>query len=84
MNEARALRVTELMNDFRTLLVHISQLKTDPPQGEEREVGYVLMGQCVSQAQVLISVQFSVEFMQSSNGDGEWQKVQLQRYAFLF
>ncbi|EEP82596.1 conserved hypothetical protein [Uncinocarpus reesii 1704] len=79
LNEARALRVTELMNDFRTLLLHISQLKTDSPLGEEHEEGYALMRRCFHEAQSLISAQFNVESIQNGNGDGEWQKVQLQR-----
>ncbi|WEW55173.1 hypothetical protein PRK78_000602 [Emydomyces testavorans] len=79
LNEARALRIAELMNDFRTLLLHISQLKTDPPQGEEYGEGYALMRRCFSEAQGLICSQFNVETIQNSNGDGEWQKVQLQR-----
>ncbi|KJF61569.1 uncharacterized protein CIMG_03828 [Coccidioides immitis RS] len=79
LNEARALRITELMNDFRTLLLHISQLKTDAPQGEEHEEGYAIMRQCFHEVQGLISAQFNVEAIQNPNGDGEWQKVQLQR-----
>ncbi|EER26326.1 hypothetical protein CPC735_004980 [Coccidioides posadasii C735 delta SOWgp] len=67
------------MNDFRTLLLHISQLKTDAPQGEEHEEGYAIMRQCFHEVQGLISAQFNVEAIQNSNGDGEWQKVQLQR-----
>ncbi|KAI1915911.1 hypothetical protein LOZ58_000350 [Ophidiomyces ophidiicola] len=79
LNEARALRVAELMNDFRTLLLHISQLKTDAPSGEEFEEGYTLMRRCLGEARGLISTQFNTESIHNSNADGEWQKVQLQR-----
>ncbi|PGH18914.1 hypothetical protein AJ80_04333 [Polytolypa hystricis UAMH7299] len=77
VNEARALRVAEIMNDFRTLQIHIAQLKSDPPQGEEFQAGYVVMRQCIAEAQTILSYQFQT--VQSLQGDGDFEKVQLQR-----
>ncbi|KAK2749316.1 hypothetical protein FQN55_003642 [Onygenales sp. PD_40] len=79
VNDARALRVAEIINDFRTLHHHISQLKSDPPAGEEYEEGYVLMRQCIVEAQNLLNSQFNIQPTQGSSGDREWEKVQLQR-----
>ncbi|EGD83930.1 hypothetical protein H112_07612 [Trichophyton rubrum D6] len=78
-NEARALRVSELINDFRTLLVHISQLKLDATEMAEVAQGYVLMRQCVAEAQELLASQFDIQSIQNLQGDGEFEKVQLQR-----
>ncbi|PGH06563.1 hypothetical protein AJ79_06502 [Helicocarpus griseus UAMH5409] len=77
LNDARAIRVTELMNDFRTLHQHIAQLKRDPPPGEAGEEGYVLMRQCILEAQTLLSLGFNVQPTQGSSAEAE--KVQLQR-----
>ena len=79
VNEARALRVVEIINDFRTLQIHISQLKSDPPSGAEREEGYVVMSQCVGEAQHLLAAQFNPESAQQLSGNGEREKMQLQR-----
>ncbi|KAL1957956.1 hypothetical protein VTO42DRAFT_5348 [Malbranchea cinnamomea] len=79
LNEARALRVVEILNDFRTLQLHISQLKSDAPRGGEREEGYVLMNQCVAEAQQLLTAEFSPDAIQQSGGNGEAEKIQLQR-----
>ncbi len=80
VNEARALRIAEIMNDFRTLQLHIYQLKTDPPGGDQWEEGYMLMRQCIMEAQDLLTSQFIIESVQSLGDDGEWERVQLQRY----
>lgn len=79
VNDARALRVVEIINDFRNLQLHISQLKSDAPRGQENEEGYVVMSQCVVEAQRLLTSQFNTD--QRSKGNGEAEKVQLQRYA---
>lgn len=79
VNQARALRVTEIINDFRTLLYHISQLKPDSTEDGEYAEGFTLMRQCVAEARGLLAAQFDMDSMQNSNGDDEWQKVQLQR-----
>lgn len=83
VNEARALRVVEIINDFRTLQIHIPQLKSEPPGGAEREEGYIVMSQCIAEAQQLLAAQFSPESAQHLSGNGEGEKIQLQRYVLL-
>jgi hypothetical protein len=80
VNDARALRVVEIINDFRTLHIHISQLKSDPPIGEENEGGYLLMNECFVQAQQLLAAEFSIESVQGLGGNGDGERIQLQRY----
>jgi hypothetical protein len=68
------------MNDFRTLQFHIFQLKTDPTDEDQWEEGYMIMKQCIIQAQDLLASQFTIESVQGLTGEGEGEKVQLQRY----
>jgi hypothetical protein len=68
------------MNDFRTLQFHIFQLKTDPLDENQWEEGYMLMRQCIIEAQDLLASQFTIESIEGLSGDCEWEKVQLQRY----
>jgi hypothetical protein len=72
--------VVEIINDFRTLHIHILQLKSDPPLGEENEGGYVLMNECFVQAQQLLAVEFSIESVQGLGGSSDGERIQLQRY----
>ncbi|EEH44325.2 uncharacterized protein PADG_00614 [Paracoccidioides brasiliensis Pb18] len=78
LNEARALRVIEIMNDFRTLQIHILQLRLNLPTGEGFEEGHVLMTQCVGEAQSLLNQQYNVQQTQASSSEGDVEKAQLQ------
>ncbi|BDD56977.1 hypothetical protein MPDQ_002869 [Monascus purpureus] len=78
LNQARALRVAEIINDYRTLLVHISQQSTPVPQEEYYEEGYVVMRECLAAAQSLMSSNYNPHPM-PGNGDEESEKMQLQR-----
>jgi len=78
LNDARAMRVAELMNDYRTLQLHISQHGTDIPSSSERSLeGYRVMIESVQAAQRLLSVGFSNTPSRNS-GDDETQKAQLR------
>ncbi|KAK2754027.1 hypothetical protein FQN54_007196 [Arachnomyces sp. PD_36] len=79
LNDARALRVAEIMNDFRTLQFHISQQKTTPPSEDQNKEGYALMRQCSTEAQALLVSQYNPGPSQNAGDDGEKEKVQLQR-----
>lgn len=79
VNDARALRVAEIMNDFRTLQYHISQQKTSPPSEDSQKEGYALMRQCSTEAQALLASQYNPGTSQNAGDDGEKEKAQLQR-----
>lgn len=79
VNDARALRVAEIMNDFRTLQYHISQQKTTPSSEDYHKEGYALMRQCAAEAQTLLSSQYNPGTSQNAGGGGEKEKAQLQR-----
>ncbi|GAD99015.1 conserved hypothetical protein [Paecilomyces variotii No. 5] len=78
LNDARAVRVAELINDYRTLQLHISQQRMEVPAQEQSEEGFVVMRECINAAQRLLSSQYNLASIQNG-GDPEAQKVQLQR-----
>ncbi|KAL2002719.1 hypothetical protein VTN02DRAFT_6102 [Thermoascus thermophilus] len=77
LNEARALRVAEIMNDYRTLQLHISEHKVDMPPEEAGEEGCRVMRECFAAAQSLLSSNY--DLASTPGGNEEAQKVQLQR-----
>lgn len=86
-NEARALRVLEIMNDFRTLQVHITSLVTrsdanPPDQAAYYLSGYVVLRQCNADAQAILATHYnpgSIGYDPSRQPDTEVQKATLQR-----
>ncbi|KAK4934332.1 hypothetical protein LTR66_015633 [Elasticomyces elasticus] len=63
-NEARALRVLEIMNDFRTLQVHITSLVTRPEANPSDQSaynldGYAVIRQCNAAAQAILATNFN-------------------------
>lgn len=80
VNDARAVRVAELINDYRTLQLHISQQRMEVPAQEQHEEGFTVMRECLDAAQRLLSSQYNLASIQNQGADDEAQKVQLQRY----
>ncbi|KKY18409.1 hypothetical protein UCRPC4_g04945 [Phaeomoniella chlamydospora] len=87
LNEARSLRILEIMNDFRTLQLHISshlqrpQARV-PDNNAIYEEGYVVLRQCSADAQAILATHFnpgSLGLQNSDFGEGEVQKATLQR-----
>ncbi|OJD17741.1 hypothetical protein AJ78_02207 [Emergomyces pasteurianus Ep9510] len=79
LNDARALRVTELMNDFRTIHLNIVQLRTDPSPMEQFSEGYIVMNQCLAEAQSLLNLPFNTSSQGPSIEDDSVVKAHLQR-----
>lgn len=87
-NEARALRVLEIMNDFRTLQVHITSLvsrseASPPDQASYYLNGYALLRQCNAEAQAILATNYNPGSLGLGSGgrvpDTEVQKATLQR-----
>ncbi|KAK5958117.1 hypothetical protein OHC33_001307 [Knufia fluminis] len=86
-NEARALRVLEIMNDFRTLQVHTTSLVTreeaNPPDQTAYYLdGYVVLRQCNAEAQAILASHYNpgnIGLEPGSIPDTEVQKATLQR-----
>lgn len=88
-NEARAIRVMEIMNDFRTLQVHITSLVTrpdsnPPDQASYHLPGYSLLRECNARAQAILAMNYNPGSIGLGAGasrvpDTEVQKATLQR-----
>lgn len=79
VNEARAVRVAELMNDYRTLLLHISQQYVAVSPEDYHEEGFAVLRECHNAAQGLLSANYQ-PCPVSGHGNIETQKAELQRY----
>ncbi|KAL8693962.1 MAG: hypothetical protein Q9218_001320 [Villophora microphyllina] len=79
LNEARALRVTELMTDYHGLLQRIAEYAPNPPPEEYFEDGYEVLRQCRAEAQAVLVVPYPVDLSHIPNGSGDQEKRQLQR-----
>ncbi|KIW69428.1 hypothetical protein PV04_05305 [Phialophora macrospora] len=87
LNEARAMRVMELMNDFRTLQIHITSLitrseATPPDQQSYYLDGYVVLRQCAAESQAVLAGHFnpgSLGIQAGNVPETEVQKATLQR-----
>lgn len=79
MNQARAVRVAELINDYRTLLLHISQQQVDVSPEDQYEEGYTVLRECHTSAQRLLSANYQPCPM-TGQGSAETEKAELQRY----
>lgn len=80
VNEARALRVTEILQDYQQIQRRISQYQANPPQDEYNEVGYSLLRQCHIEAHALLNLPYLSEMLHAPSGPNEAEKRQLQRY----
>lgn len=86
VNEARALRVVEIMNDFRTIQLHISshisRAQAQPPEPQSYyDDGYVVLRQCSAEGQAILATHFNPGSLGlfSGIGESEVQKATLQR-----
>jgi hypothetical protein len=87
VNQARAMRILEIMNDFRTVQLHISshvsRAQSNPPdQASYYHDGYVVMRQCSAEAQAILATHFnsgSLGLQAGAAGEGEVQKATMQR-----
>ncbi|CAN9132252.1 unnamed protein product [Alternaria alternata] len=77
LNDARAMRVAEIMTDFRNLQHYLVQLRATPTAEEYYLEGYSLLRQCTSEAQTILQTPFSGS-ASSGSGDPESEKQQLR------
>lgn len=79
VNEARAMRVAEVMNDFQMLQQYIMQPQPNQSAEDYHEGGYEILRQCRAAGSAILSAQFEIDPSQVPNGSGEPEKQQLQR-----
>jgi hypothetical protein len=88
-NEARSVRILEIMNDFRTLQQHTASLvrrteATPPDQDSYYLDGYVVLRQCAAESQAILATHYNpgnLGMQSGSVSDSEVQKATLQRCA---
>ncbi|KAF7114069.1 hypothetical protein CNMCM5793_007049 [Aspergillus hiratsukae] len=79
LNQARALRVTEIINDYRTLLIHIPQQNVEVPPGDAHEEGYVVLRDSIAAARTLMSASYSTRAVPTQASREETERAELQR-----
>ena len=79
MNEARAMRIAEVLNDFHVIQRRISQFRANSPPEDYQEPGYVVLRQCTAEGLAVLSAQFETEPSHTSRASEEQKKQQFQR-----
>ncbi|KAL8822651.1 MAG: hypothetical protein Q9191_006616 [Dirinaria sp. TL-2023a] len=79
VNEARAMRIAEVMNDYHMIQRRISQYQVVAPQQDYYEEGYVILRQCAAEAQAVLAAPYDYQLLDIPRGPGENEKRQLQR-----
>ena len=81
LNMARAMRVSELMTDFRNIQTYMASIRASPSAEEYNEEGYQVLRHCVAQSHQLLQQGFNGSVPSTTKeGDEEAAKIQLQRY----
>jgi len=71
--------VAELINDYRTLLLHISQQDVPIHPQEAHEEGFVVLRECLAAAQGLMAANYHPAAPVPGHGNAETEKAELQR-----
>lgn len=79
VNEARAMRVAEVMNDFHLIQRRMAQYEAAPSPAEYHEEASVILRQCQAEARSVLAAPFQTELLQVPRAPGEAEKRQLQR-----
>ena len=79
VNVIRALRVTELLQDYHGIQTKIAQYQANPKPDEYNEIGFTTLRQCHSEARTLLKAPFPPEMLHPPTGADEAAKRQLQR-----
>jgi hypothetical protein len=74
------MRVAEIINDYRTLLLHISQQQVEASQEEYWEDGFVVLRESQASAQTLMAANYQ-PCPVTGQGNVETEKAELQRYT---
>lgn len=71
------MRVTEIMTDFRNILVFLTQIRTSPAPYDVHEEVYVTLRRCIAEGQALLNQPFNAQ--NASRGDDEQDRAHLRR-----
>ncbi|KAL3710478.1 hypothetical protein TMatcc_004273 [Talaromyces marneffei ATCC 18224] len=73
------MRVAELINDYRTLQLHISQQLASVSMGNAQHEGYRVLAQSSASAQRLLATGFASMPIEDQGSDPEMEKAQLRQ-----
>ena len=80
VNHARAIRIAEIMNDFRDLQRQIAQFHVEPTREEADLGGFRILGYAISQARAVLAQPFAAN-LPPPGSDVERAREQLRQYA---
>lgn len=80
-NHARAMRVAEIVSDFRNLQHYMAQIQSSPSAEEYYLPGYSLLRACITEAQAVLASPYSHGANADPGGDLEAEKAQLRAYV---
>lgn len=77
VNQMRANRIAQVMEDFRGLQHHIAQVKSVHSEQEKNGEGYKLLRDCTNEGREILKAPFSAS-SEPPQGNLDEEKVQLQ------
>jgi hypothetical protein len=89
LDDARAIRIAELINDYRTLQMHIMEQTSNLTSGGDLQEGYLVLIQSRMAALDLLRTSYKPSAVADCKGDKDTQGSQLERVSeakslFLF
>lgn len=81
LNQARAMRIAEIMGDFRNIQHYIASIRARPSNEEYNEEGFVLLRRCVAEAQALLAQPFQTASSNNGKGGEQEKRGELRRYV---
>ena len=79
VNNARALRLTEILRDYQTIQTKIAAYQATPPNGDQNEMGFVALKSCQNESRALLNKPYPPEMLHPPTASDEAAKRQLQR-----
>ncbi|KAI9671895.1 MAG: hypothetical protein M1817_003440 [Caeruleum heppii] len=80
LNEQRAVRIAELMQQFRTLQTFLVNVKIEIPTPDQYHAfGFKVLRQCLDEAQAILSIPYHPSIEPWQQVEPETQKAELQR-----
>lgn len=76
------MRVAEIISDFRNIQHFLASIRVNPSAQEYYEEGYVVLRQCATDAQALLSQPFS-SLAPNPEGNEDQEKAQLRQYVHI-
>lgn len=85
VNASRAVRIFEIISDFRELQISIRQTQIGSDNSDSSLLGYEIYEECIREAGSILALPYINESQMDieEEGDGEIQKLQLQSYLAI-